>query len=555
MINHYSRIKIKNIQKNIEMEAEKDKTQNQEDLKEKINKLSGTQFLILKNLQGLLNLVLEEIADFKQSNPMKVKSISVLSFIISQCGYKISPDTYTRNGGILSNIYKYIDGDEDISQKCDECSVMIGKSTDQNILIPLIIKTITEMETTSSYQPLYVRIKFLANYLEQLPNISNDNTKIILDTLNTLDIFNIDDQNFSKKILINLFNIYNSIINSLKENCTKYHELIFFPLLLLSSLPETFEIRNNVITAMTELAKNCKCSVEDLYSLEIGNVLEKFQSTYKNWKRNSPDRFAFDIYVKLAGTALEKHWTQVLLIISQCCEAEKDIEMRMDMILLLDKIISQKELKEQLKNYTEFILPEILFPACVWRVGRPNYKVRKAAMLDIIHMFDNELIDSEIVLKFFTDFNSTLKSTLEDDWDAELRYIALQLLKSLLITVKDTMKYDHMSDMYIMILKRLDDSQDACRILTCDVLVIFLEIGKRLQISESIYEYMINNSFIHLDDPNEKVREAVGKYLMEAATIHTKCFLKICEKNENSFTHKSNFNEVKGKAEEILSKQ
>ena len=66
---------------------------------------------------------------------------------------------------------------------------------------------------------------------------------------------------------------------------------------------------------------------------------------------------------------------------------------------------------------------------------------------------------------------------------------------------------------------------------------------------------MINNSFIHLDDPNEKVREAVGKYLMEAATIHTKCFLKICEKNENSFTHKSNFNEVKGKAEEILSKQ
>ena len=41
------------------MEAEKDKTQNQEDLKEKINKLSGTQFLILKNLQGLLNLVFQ----------------------------------------------------------------------------------------------------------------------------------------------------------------------------------------------------------------------------------------------------------------------------------------------------------------------------------------------------------------------------------------------------------------------------------------------------------------------------------------------------------------
>ena len=539
----------------MEIEKEKEKEKTSEEIKEKISKLSGTQFLLLKNLEGLLNIVLDEISDFKQSTPMKVKSISVLSFIISECGLKISPDTFTKNGGILQNMYKYIDSEEEIAKKCDECSIIIGKSTDQNILIPLIIKTINEMETNINYQPLYVRIKFLSNYLQQLPNINNENTKIILDTLNTLDIFNIDDQHFSKKILISLFNIYNSIINSLKENCTKYHELIFFPLLLLSSLPETFEIRNNVILSMTTLAKNCNCTVEDLYSLEIGNVLQKFQSTYKNWKRNSPDRFAFDIYVKLAGIALEKHWTQVLLIISQCCEAEKDIEMRMDMILLLDKIICQKDLKDQLKNYSEFILPEILFPACVWRVGRPNYKVRKGAMLDIIHMFDNQLIDSDIVLKFFSDFNSTLKSTLEDDWDAELRYIALQLLKSLLLTIKDTMKYDHMSDMYIMILKRLDDSQDACRILTCDILIIFLDIGKRLQLSESIYEYMINNSFIHLDDPNEKVREAVGKYLIHAANLHTKCFLKICEKNENSFTHKSNFNEVKGKAEEILSKQ
>ena len=107
------------------------------------------------------------------------------------------------------------------------------------------------METNINYQPLYVRIKFLSNYLQQLPNINNENTKLILDTLNNLDIFNIDDQNYSNKILISLFNIYNSIINSLKENCTKYHELIFFPLLLLSSLPETFEIRNNVIFSIT----------------------------------------------------------------------------------------------------------------------------------------------------------------------------------------------------------------------------------------------------------------------------------------------------------------
>ena len=513
-------------------------------------KSSGTQFLLLKNLKGLLNIVLEEVADFKQTNQMKIKSISVLSYIISQCGYKIPPDFFSKSGGILPNLYRYIDSEEDINKKCEECAAQIGLSTDQNIIIPLIIKTILEMESNTSNQPLYVRIKFLANYLSKLKNITNENAETIIKTLNNLDIFNISDHQYSAKILFYLFHIYASLINSLCENCKQFHDLLFFPLLLLSSLPETIKMRDEVLTIMNNLAKFCNFGkIEDLYSLEMGNVLEKFKSTYKSWQNNSPDRFAFDIYVKLAGTALEKHWTEVLLIISQCCESEKDIEMRMDMILLLDKVIQNKDLKEQLLHYTEFILPEILFPATAWKVGRPNYKVRKAAMVDLIHMFQNGLIDSESALKNFGDFNSTLKATLDDDWDAELRYIALQLLKQLLTTTFDTIKYDNMAEIYSTILKRLDDSQDANRILTCDVLIIFMKIGIRLNMSESIYEYMISNSFIHLDDPNEKVREAVANYLVESSKIHTKTFLSIVEKNENSFTHKSIINDVKSRAE------
>ena len=522
---------------------------------EKLNKISGIKFLLLKNLNSLLEIILEEISDFKQNNQSKIKSISVLCYIISQCGLKIDPEFFSQNGGILSNMFKYLDTDEDISKKCEECSVTIGIYTDQNILIPLIINSIKDMEITTSYQPLFVRIKFLANYLSKLPQIEEENCKLILEILNNLDLFNIDDAHFSKNILLYTFKIYASIILSLKDNCKKFHEDIFFHLLILSSLPECSEINTQVLGHIQILAENCKLKIEDLYSLEIGNVLEKFKKSYKNWKRNSPDRFAFDIYVKLAGTSLEKHWTEVLLIISQCCEAEKDIEMRMDMIILLDKIILNKILHEQIKNYIEFILPEILFPACVWRVGRPNYKVRKAAMVDLFHMYENNLITNEISLKFFSDFNTTLKSTLEDDWDAELRYLALQLLKMFLLNIKDTLKYDHMSDLYSMILKRLDDSQDANRILTCDVLIIFMEIAKRLKMSQSIYEYMISNSFIHLDDPNEKVRKAVGKYLIEACFLYPKEFLQICEKNEERFTHKSNFNEVKEKALENLKKQ
>ena len=520
--------------------------------KEEIPFKNGTNYMIQRNLQTLLNILLEQISDFKQSTPLKVKSFVSLSFIIENCGELIEPDYFSRNNGIFYCIYKYFTSEEPLVQKCEECSVIIGKHTNPDILIPLIIKSISEIEVGSSLESLYVRIRFLANYLSQLQNLSLENGQIILKCLSTLDVFNMQTFNYTQQLLYSYAGVYSSLINCLKEKCATVHDSLFFPLLLLVSLPETVAIRKDITQTMNNFASNCKLSLEELYSYEIGNILERFKSTYKTWKKNTPDRFAFDIYVKLAGPSLEKHWTEVLLIISQCCESEKDIEIRMDMIILLDKIITQQALFEQIKNYIEFILPEILFPSMSWRAGRPNYKVRKAAIVDMIHIFQNNLISPEIALKYFSDFVSNLKTTLDDDWDAELRYLSIQLVKLFLKNTSEVLKYDHISELYTILLKRLDDSQDTNRILTCEVLILFMSICKRLNLSTSIYDYIIENSFIHLDDPNEKVREAIEKYLMEALTLYPQNFLKFVEKNENSFTHKSNLLTLKDAAQKLL---
>ena len=520
--------------------------------KEDIPYTSGTNYMIQRNLQTLLNILLEQISDFKQSTPLKVKSFVSLSFVIEHCGELIEPDYFTRNGGIFYCIYKYLTSEEILIKKCEECSVIVGKHTNPDILIPLIIKSINEIEVGSSLETLYVRIRFLANYLSQLEKLSLENGQTILKCLSNLDVFNMPTFQYTQQLLYSFAGVYTSLINCLKENCAIVHDSLFFPLLLLVSHPDTIGIRNDITQTMNNFAKNIKMSLEELYSFEIGNILERFKSSYKTWKKNSPDRFAFDIYVKLAGASLEKHWTEVLLIISQCCESEKDIEIRMDMILLLDKIICQKELFEQIKNYVEFILPEILFPSMAWRVGRPNYKVRKAAVVDMIHMYQNNLITPEISVKFFSDFLSNFKTSLDDDWDGELRYLCIQLVKFYLENTSDALKYDHISEMYQILLKRLDDSQDTNRILMADVLILFMKIGKRLNLSTSIYDYIIENSFIHLDDPSDKVRNAIEKYLMEALTLYPQNFLKFVEKNENSFTHKSNLVSLKEAAQKLL---
>ena len=69
--------------------------------KEKIPFKNGSNYMIQRNLQTLLNILLEKISYFKQSTPLKIKSFVRLSFIIENCGDLIEADYFSRSGGIF----------------------------------------------------------------------------------------------------------------------------------------------------------------------------------------------------------------------------------------------------------------------------------------------------------------------------------------------------------------------------------------------------------------------------------------------------------------------
>jgi hypothetical protein len=328
----------------------------------------NAKFLIRKNLKGILEVVLEEINDFKQPNNMKLKSISVLFYLVKACGSLLSPHMEK----ILNTLYCYLESEEELSKKCEETAQILGLCTDQNIILPLIVKHLSETEIKNSYQPMFCRLKLLSNVVNKMVNINNENFELIVKLINTLDIFNMpSDGAFTKRILFYTYKLFNSLTLNLGKLCKVYHENLFFPLLLLGSLPDTVSIHSEVKKTLLNLSEFCGFnSIEQLYSLELGCVLEKFNSTHKLWRRNSPDRFAFDTYVRNGGIALDKHWIDILMIISQCCEAAKDLEMRIDMMVLLENILDSQDLQDQIRNYIEFIIPEILLPASAWKALR-----------------------------------------------------------------------------------------------------------------------------------------------------------------------------------------
>ena len=89
---------------------------------------------------------------------------------------------------------------------------------------------------------------------------------------------------------------------------------------------------------------------------------------------------------------------------------------------------------------------------------------------------------------------------------------------------------------YVELLKRLDDAQDQIRIETCLVLELFFQ-NIMNPWSSSLYEYTVKTIFVHLDDQNDKIQQAVISLLKEAMKVQTDDFIRVAQDQESKSAH------------------
>ena len=100
----------------------------------------------------------------------------------------------------------------------------------------------------------------------------------------------------------------------------------------------------------------------------------------------------------------------------------------------------------------------ILIPSTVWKVGKPNIKIRKAAVICIIRLLEYKLIDREKMYGAFKEVMNVLKNCIDDDWANDLRYTCVLLIKRLIEYLHELFDEEDYKEIYPELLKRLDDS-------------------------------------------------------------------------------------------------
>jgi hypothetical protein len=63
------------------------------------------------------------------------------------------------------------------------------------------------------------------------------------------------------------------------------------------------------------------------------------KESYEDWTKNTPERYSFDLLVRRTGVALIDYLEDILMIIGANVESSKEIELRMDMLALVEFLI------------------------------------------------------------------------------------------------------------------------------------------------------------------------------------------------------------------------
>ena len=144
--------------------------------------------------------------------------------------------------------------------------------------------------------------------------------------------------------------------------------------------------------------------------------------------------------------------------------------------------------------------------------------VRKVALAVCHGLLRAGAAQGESVFKAAPHLVPLLASNL-DDMEASHRAMSCMCLRVCFQVLKGAFGEEAVRELYPKLLKRLDDSSDQVRLSACAALEDFLQCGPAKLFKGTMIDYTLDQLFIHLDDGDASVQEAVFKVVVVAAEV------------------------------------
>lgn len=483
-------------------------------------------------LGPLVNKVLDDVAHWTLR--LRHRALLTLSHLVGYAGedmVSLLPSVVA----VLANAT--FDEEAEVQRAVEECGKALGAAVDPQALLEVMLPGVSGRKAgQSTAQHRSSALLLLRSLLQGMAPLTGPQVEALSEAM--VDDGILDCQGMLAEVG-QLADAYSLCVETLVTLAPREHVTVpsvrgrlVRVLIQALAVPEGFGdaqgVKDTARAALGKLAEASGMDVEALLSTHFAEVVKGLREGPEGqgvWAKDSPRRMALEALVREAHVGTAKHLGLLVPLFTLHLTPESDPEVRLVMMALLESVLSDEACRDHLPGHSRAIILDMIVPNAVWRAGRVACTIRKLSLVCLYSLLRQARVPLPVLYETVPPLLPILKTDL-DDYDASSRHLVCLSLQAIFAALPGALDEEPVRQLYPELLKRLDDSSDQVRVSVCATLCAFLGAASPDVFRAGILDYMLDQLFVHLDDQDAGIQEAVLKVLKIATPIDRPLMLK-----------------------------
>nr|CCA16012.1 conserved hypothetical protein [Albugo laibachii Nc14] len=419
--------------------------------------------------------------------------------------------------------------------------IIIGKHADQELVLSSLIQMLSGKKTGTDTSHHRARgLTLLGMTIEGMDDFRDqrNDLNIVLEALTATN-----QQCSDTEALGELAYVIASIIDKIASLILTDNQRIFKIFWILNNIMAVSKVTSSAYGSaedtLMKISNATNESVQQLYGIFQQQLLDGMHiNTEKltRWDKSDREYLLFDFVCRRSGKFVADNMEKLIPAILLHLDSATEPSLRLAFLALLQTLLECENSRMAFKVYSRSVILEGITPNIIWKGGREAATIRKVAMACLYTIFRHQLADQSCLFETAPEIFPVLKSLL-DDFDANTRHLVCLTFEYLFQALPGRLGEEPVHQLYSELLKRLDDSSDIVRKAACKTLIAFSQASPPEYFAGTVIEYILNNLFIHLDDPDVSIQSAIFEVLKHAAKINAALVVEKAKENQSRHHH------------------
>ncbi|CCI41676.1 unnamed protein product [Albugo candida] len=415
--------------------------------------------------------------------------------------------------------------------------IILGKYADQELVLSSLLQMLDGKKAgtdTSHHRARGLTLLGMTiEGMEDFRDCRND-LNIVLEALMTMTL-----QYSDAESLMELAYVVASIVDKAASFIMKDEQRLFRVFWILNHImavsPDASLAYRSAHDTLTRSSNTTNRSFKQLYEHFQQQLLEGMHINREKptqWVKSDKEYLIFDFVCRHGGNFVANNIEELIPVILLHLKSATEPSLRLAFLALLQTLLESEDSNKAFIGYSRTIISDGITPNIIWRGGREAATIRKVAMACLYTLFRHQLAEQSCLFETAPEIFPILKSLL-DDFDANTRHLVCLTFEYLFAALPGRLGEEPVHQLYSDLLKRLDDSSDIVRKAACKTFIAFFQASPPEYFAGTIIDYILNNLFIHLDDPDENIQSAIFQVLQHATRINAALVMEKAKENQS----------------------